>query len=211
MVLSGGQLYTAGLIYPTGLDEQAVVLKYGTDGTPIWDFQWGTTDEDQRLWDVAVVGNDIYAVGAVGPHTGANPWDLLVLKLLDEGSTASYVNSATYDGPAADIAWGIVVVDDHLYIVGSTDVGGNTDAILLKYDTDLNLLKEASWGGSGDDSGYDIAYRDGTLYTTGVVDGEMFLGALEVSCPLPGDINDDGDVDLSDLALLLSNYGRSCW
>ena len=72
---------------------------------------------------------------------------------------------------------GIDVADGQVLLVGSTDAGGHTDAILLAYDTDLNPLWDLSWGGPGDDVAYDITLNDGIIYVTGTVDNEAFINA----------------------------------
>ncbi len=75
----------------------------------------------------------------------------------------------------------------------------------------------APWGQDPGDMGspadvLELA-RDGSLFGYLEDDMELFSGAtllLEESTGCVGDLNDDGRVDLSDLALLLSAFGTTC-
>lgn len=177
LALSGHDLYTAGLQHPTGPDEQAFVTKHDVDGTPVWTYLWGSDTGDQRGYDVAVSGSDIYVAGLVGSTYDPNGTDLLLLKLHDDGTSVSFVDSTVFAGSGDDEGLGIDVADGQVFLVGSADVGGHTDAILLAYDTDLNPLWDLSWGSPEDDVAYDITLSDGVIYVTGVMDNKAFINA----------------------------------
>ena len=95
------------------------------------------------------------------------------------------LDSTVFVTSGQDIGWGIEVTGGRVYVDGSTDVGGHTDALLLAYDTNLNPLWDYSWGGAGDDRAYDITYYDGTLYVTGNVDNDAFVNAYTAADPIP--------------------------
>ena len=201
LALSGGNLYTAGHT-GRGVNEQMLILKYVNDGTPVWTYTWGGATSD-RGKDVALSGADVFITG----HLGG---DLALLKLHDDGASATFVGSTTFSAVGNSIGHGITVLENRIYVVGSADVGGHSDALLLAYDTDLNLLWDHSWGGAGDDLAQDVSLHNGILYVTGTLDGQAFVNAYRESCSLQADINGDGVVNLADLGILLSEFGMTC-
>lgn len=209
LVLSGNSLYVTGQACPDGTDRQVLVMKYGTDGTPVWTYFWGNAARPDIGSDLVVSGNDIYVTGYVCTSENPAGIDIVVLKLHDDGASASFVNSTYFAGPALDDSWGIVEVEGRIYVAGATDVGGHLDALLLVYDADLNLLENLSWGGAGNDRAFDIAVRDKKVYVTGVVDNQAFINAYDISYST-GDLNCDGTVNFSDInpfVLALTNWG----
>jgi hypothetical protein len=203
-VFASGSVYTAGAYCPGGTDVDVQLLKYSTEGALLSDYTWGTATTQEGL-DIAVRAGDIYLSGVTGADDDPTGRDLLVLKLHDDGASISFVSSTTFVGPGTDFGWGIDVADGAVYVVGSTIDGSDTDALLLAYDTDLNLLWSYSWGGTGDDSANDIAVQDGILYVAGTLGDEAFVEAYGVV----GDLNCDGVVDFRDInpfVLYLSNF-----
>ncbi len=184
IILSENSLYTAGWQTPDGVDCQLVILKHQANGTSIWKGLWGDARKCEVGIDVAVSGSDIYITGYTGSRNDPKGRAILLVKLHDDGNSVRYVDSAVYDGPGDDMGWGIELVGDEIFIVGYTDVGGNTDALLLGYDANLNPLWDLSWGAGMDDAVRDVAFHDGVLYVTGVVDNEAFVNAyvLEDAC-----------------------------
>ncbi len=194
--LSGSNLYSVGRFNPAG-DNQVLVLKYDTAGTPVWAMLWGAAGTYEQAQDVAVWGSDLFVIGFVDS-------DLLLLKLHDDGPSASYVASTTFAGPGNDVGYGIKVENGTVYVAGSTIVGSQTDALLLAYDTDLNFLWSYSWGETDNDSANDLVVRDGVLYVAGTLGNDAFIDAYAVI----GDLNCDGVVDFRDInpfVLALSN------
>jgi len=175
LVRSGTSLYTAGHT-GRGVNYQVLAMKYTTAGTQVWTKEWGDAAFDVS-YGVAVSGADLYLTGQSGT-------DLLVLKLHDDGASASSVASAVYAGPGTGYG-GIDVVDGTVYVAGTTSVGGNNEAILLAYDTDLNPLWNLTWGDSTADAANDVVVRGGIIYVTGKVNNQAFINAYG--------IDDDGD------------------
>ena len=132
---------------------------------------------NQVGWDIAVLGSNIYVTGRSGLPTDPDDYDVLLLKLRDNGASAAYVDSAVFVTPGEDIGRGIHAATGQIWVAGSTESGGSTDALLLGYDTNLKPLWDYSWGGTGDDVAYDVAYDDGTLYVTGMMDDGAFVNA----------------------------------
>jgi len=200
LVLSGDNLYAAGTYNAAGVDAKVQVLKYSTDGTLITAYH---SVVNQGGLDVAVSEDDIYVSGVI--YDGDPTRDVLVLKLHDDGSSISFIGSTTFAGPGGeDFGWAIDVANGTVYVVGSTTDGSDTDALLLAYDSDLNLLWSYSWGGTGNDSANDLVVRDGVLYVAGTLGNEAFVDAYAVI----GDLNCDGVVNFADInpfVLALSN------
>ncbi len=188
--MSGSNLYTAGGYQESDPNApyDVLVLKYDADASPRlqWAYSWGGGSTGENARSVAVSADDIYVTGSFGSAADPNSPDLLLLKLHDDGTSASFVASTTYVGANADIGCGIALADGKVYIAGyTTSDTGDTDALLLAYDTDLNLLWEHSWGGADDDVAYDVAVHDGTIYVTGKESGHAFVNAYTKTVVIP--------------------------
>ncbi len=173
LALSGGYAYAAGYINDGSGDYQLVARKYTTGGALEWGFTWGDVATRELGYSVAVSGADVYVAGVLGSPADPNGTDLLLVKLHDDGASASFVGSTAFTTSGNDSATTLKLVDGRIYVVGSADAGGNTDSLLAAYDTDLNLLWDYSWGGAaaGDDIAFDIAVEGGVIYVAGMEDG----------------------------------------
>lgn len=173
LTLSGGYVYASGAINDGSGDFQLFVLKYSTTGTPVWVYTWGNGATSEGGASVVVLANDIYVAGTVGSGSDPNGSDLLLVKLHDEGSSVGFVDSTTLATTGNDGATALRLVDGTLYVVGYTDAGGHLDSLLAAYDTDLNLLWDYSWGGTGDadDIAFDLALDQGIIYVAGMENG----------------------------------------
>jgi len=142
IALADGSLYSVGRTRPISNDWQVAVRKFDQGGTPGWMTTWGISGSAEQGNDVAVSGNDIFVTGTQGSA-------LLLLKLHDDGGSVSFAGSTVYTGTGTTAGYGIVATNGWVYTVGSTDIGGQTEALLLAYDTNLNLQWDYVWGGTG--------------------------------------------------------------
>jgi VCBS repeat-containing protein len=109
----------------------------------------------------AVVGNALYAVGGVTSNGG----DYLVAKYNTDGSVAW---SQSFGGSGADTLTGAVALNGHLYVVGSTANGGNTDGVLMEISTtNGSVISTTTFGGALYDSFNSITTDGHYLYIAG--------------------------------------------
>ena len=89
-----------------------------------------------------MIGNELYAVGNVNSNGG----DYLIAKYNTDGSIAW---SESFGGSGADALNGAVALDGHLYVVGSTTSGGNTDGVLMEINTaNGSVVSTTTYGGA---------------------------------------------------------------
>ncbi|NLX03765.1 MAG: hypothetical protein GXY33_01335 [Phycisphaerae bacterium] len=185
LCLGDSRIYATGCftsMVSTG-DKQLVLWQLDADGTWGWDAFWGSASADEVGRDVAVVGSDLYVVGTFTAMESPTGSAVLVVKFSDDGETYSEVGSATFDGPGDDEGWGIVVDGGFVYVTGTVTLDGQTNALLLTYDTNLNLLTSSCSGGMAPDAAYDAACSGGSLYMTGQMNGRAFV--RKVADPVP--------------------------
>lgn len=197
LTLSGGYVYASGHIDDGSSDRQLFILKYTTAGTLVWTYTWGDGSADEGGYDVVVSGSDIYVACVVDSASDPNGTDFLLLKVHDDGPSASFVETTTLTNVGNDGATALELVDGTIFVVGYTDVGGHTDSLLAAYDSDLNLLWDHSWGGSGDDIAFDIAVDEGIIYVVGMEDSytRAFVNAFSLAGePNTPPIADDQEV-----------------
>ena len=109
----------------------------------------------------AVIGNALYAVGNVTSNGG----DYLVAKYNTDGSVAW---SQSFGGSGADTLTGAVALNGHLYVVGSTTNGGNTDGVLMEINTaNGSVISTQTYGGALYDSFNSITTDGHYLYVAG--------------------------------------------
>jgi hypothetical protein len=109
----------------------------------------------------AVIGNELYAVGNVNSNDG----DFLIAKYNTDGSVAW---SESFGGSGADTLNGAVALDGHLYVVGSTTSGGNTDGVLMEINTaNGSVVSTTTYGGALYDSFSSITTDGHNLYVAG--------------------------------------------
>ncbi|SDN97545.1 VCBS domain-containing protein [Afipia sp. GAS231] len=110
---------------------------------------------------VATIGNELYAVGNVNSNGG----DFLIAKYNTDGSIAW---SESFGGSGADALTGAVALDGHLYVVGSTTSGGNTDGVLMEINTaDGSVVSTTTYGGALYDAFNSITTDGHNLYVAG--------------------------------------------
>jgi hypothetical protein len=147
----------------------ALLLKYGPDGTLLWQKTWGGKREDYVRGHVAVdPSGSIYVTGKTESF-GAGHADVLLLKY-DPNGTLLW--QKTWGGTGEDLCWDVAIgPSGSIYVIGRTlSFGaGQRDVLLLKYDPNGALLWQKIWGGTEWDSGCALAVDpSGSIYVTGV-------------------------------------------
>ena len=123
---------------------------------------------------------------------GATNYDALIIKLDMSSDSPSVVWAKRIDGGGVDEFDGGVVVDDsgNVYVVGHTrSVAGDSDVLLMKFDSNGNLIWNKVWRMDQEDWAYGIAYGKYlyiTGYTTSVGTGDSDILILK--------FNSDGDL-----------------
>jgi len=137
---------------------KAILLNFDIDGKFIWNV---TISDSSVVNDLKFYNGYIYLTGEVGEDNK----DVFVAKI-DENGNISWIKK--WGGSSSDMAYGIDVYDNKIYICGTTFGFGaiSKRIFILKYDTDGNLLWVKTWGGNKDEEAYDIYVADG-IYITG--------------------------------------------
>ncbi|MHC1590585.1 MAG: hypothetical protein ACXQS8_00695, partial [Candidatus Helarchaeales archaeon] len=74
----------------------------------------------------------------------------------------------TWSTTETEIAYSICGYGEYLYSVGFTNATGNEDLLLIKWDKAGNQVWNRTWGGTGNERGYDVICDNGTtIYTVG--------------------------------------------
>ena len=116
----------------------AIIVKYNLDGNIVWKKSFGNS-KTAIFNDVILYNDYLYVVGKNDNRLGIiNKYDL-------EGNLIS-TNDYKYTDALGFT--GIVELNDYLYVsTGKRITTTDTDAMIVKYDTDLTYIKEESYNG----------------------------------------------------------------
>lgn len=116
----------------------AIIVKYNLDGKKIWEKSFGNS-KSAIYNDVIVYNNYIYVVGKNESRIGViNKYDL----------DGNLVTSNDYKYTDALGFTGIVELNDSLFVAtGKRITTSDSDAMIVKYDTDLVYINEESYNG----------------------------------------------------------------
>jgi hypothetical protein len=129
--------------------------------------------------DVVITGSTMSPefAGGFDGETYVKKQDIFVVKLspTDNGSPAAAVGKII-GGKFDDVGRGVAVLGDDVYVAGTTSSSdlpmpgqnsGASDAVVIKLNSNLHLVQGRYLGGSGNDSGDDVAVGGGSVYITG--------------------------------------------
>lgn len=116
----------------------AIIVKYNLDGKKIWEKSFG--DSKSAVFnDIILFDNNIYVVGKNESSLG------VIVKYDLEGNLINY-NDYKYTDALGFT--GIVELNNSLFVsTGKRITTSDTDAMIIKYDTDLIYIKEESYNG----------------------------------------------------------------
>jgi len=146
-----------------------IIVKYDKDGNEVWHNNHGGT-KSGNFNDLVVVNGDIYVVGKDGADS-AN-----LVKFNSDGEYQWHKNYSYTDSFGFG---GIAYLDNYLYVVGSKKIlpegttdddersTSNTDALLIKYDLDGNIVFERTFGGSSYERYNSILVYHNNFYVVG--------------------------------------------
>lgn len=161
-----GRLRGRFIIGPRGGGD-AYLTKFDPDGKQLWTKTWGEDREYDQGLNLVSDGKRIYIAGWTASR-GAKGFDSLVLRYDMDGSG---VADFPWGGPDLDLARGMAVDDQHLYVSGSSKSfsKGAKATFLLKLDKEtLNLVASALWEGPGENQACASICADGSfLYLVG--------------------------------------------
>ncbi len=165
LVVDGDSIYASGWTTGETTSGDIAVLKLDRNGNQIWVKTWGSDGFDSADGQMVVDDRFIYVSGRYGGETLTGGKSLLV-KFSKE--TGEYVNHATWGQGIFNDGYGMTSDGTYLYVVGLTIVNANGQIFLLKYDKDLRLVWEQTWGGKGGESARAIAVdAAGNILVTG--------------------------------------------
>lgn len=146
-----------------------IIVKYDKEGNELWHNNHGGT-KSGNFNDFVVVNNDIYVVGKDGADSA---------NIVKFNSNGQYQWHKNYSYTDAFGFGGIAYLDNNLFVVGSKKIlpkgtgdndnraTSNTDAILVKYDLDGNIVMEKTFGGSSYERYNSILLYHGNFYVVG--------------------------------------------
>lgn len=159
----------------------AWIARYDLNGNRAWATAFQAPDGDQYPWAIATdsAGN-VYVVGQTNGAMDGVPalghGDGFIRKLTPDGTHVWTILLGTSD---ADELQDIRIVDDRLYVVGSThgrfgDASfGMVDALAAVLDTDGNILSRVQFGTEKTDYPRNILVAENVAYVAGMTEGSM--------------------------------------
>jgi len=137
---SAGNIYVGGTAGGGGNSTyDAFVLKYGSDGSLLWQRTWGGSDGEYAQAVSVDAGGDVYVGGVSGKYNIGYG----IAFLLKYSSDGELLWQRTWEGSAGTFLHGMSVDDGgNVYLVG-----GRGDAFLVKYSPEGLLLLQKTWGG----------------------------------------------------------------
>jgi uncharacterized delta-60 repeat protein len=165
---SSGNVYVVGETGSFGAGGiDALLLKYGPNGTLLWQKTWGGTKDDWG-WGIAVDSSRNVYVSGETQSFGTGSSGAFLLKY-DPNGTLLW--QKTWGATQVDFSLGIAVDSSgNVYVIGGTTSfgAGLSDVLLLKYDPDGTLLWQKTWGGEKYDKVFGVAVDpSGSIYMTG--------------------------------------------
>lgn len=134
-----------------------------------WNKTWGGSNSEEGYGITSDGGGNIYYTGYTQSY-GASYSDIIILRYDRYGNKQW---NKTWGGSGIDEGKDIAYNNsENLYITGYTEShgAGNSDVVLLKYDTSGNLLWYKTWGTSEYEGGDGIAVgNSGGIYITGTM------------------------------------------
>jgi uncharacterized delta-60 repeat protein len=136
--------------------DDALVAKYDSSGTLLWDKTLGGANADYG-YGVAIDSSDNIIVTGYTQSDGAGELDVLVVKY---NSSGTLLWDRTLGGASNDLGF-VVAIDssDNIIVVGYTgsDGAGNFDVLVAKYNSSGTLQWDRTLGGANNDIGYGVA------------------------------------------------------
>ena len=141
----------AGLTENSGKnnDFNVWLVKINTNGNITWNKTYGWSMDDAGR-SVALANDNSFLIAGYTNSTGHGNYDFLVLNVDNNGTL---LWNQTYGGPESDKAYTIAPTIDGFVIAGDTrsEGAGESDALIIKIDSQGKLLWKKTVGGSGFD------------------------------------------------------------
>ena len=154
---------TGGMGSPENPD--AFLSKFDTNGDLIWYKTWGGNDYEVA-WGMEIHNGYIYLNGDTDSF-GAGGRDIFLLKYDTDGNL---IWNKTWGGVETEESGRLAASNNRIYVTGTTSsygYGVPGDMILLKYDTNGNLIWNKTWGGEDIERGTEVDISQGYIYITG--------------------------------------------
>jgi uncharacterized delta-60 repeat protein len=165
-VAADGAIYVAGGTFTFGVGQaDALLLKFTSDGTPVWARTWGGASRD-ALEDITIgADGGIYMVG----ETSSFFWnDAFVVKFAPDGTLLWQREWGTMGdvAPNDSAAWGVgTAADGSVYVSGTSNTEKGSMAV-LKFDSSGALIWQRV-ASPAFNLGFDVAAAGGNVYVTG--------------------------------------------
>lgn len=150
-----------------GEDYDVFVQKYDQSCNLLYQLQWAGPGDDIARGIAVDAADNIYVTGSTTSY-GSGQADVFLLKYSSDGSL---VFSKIWGGPRNDYGNSVAVdMQGNVYVVGSTSSygAGQSNIVLLKFDSSGNLTSQQTWGGRQTDYGTGVAVdAAGNVYVAG--------------------------------------------
>ncbi|HSA05905.1 MAG TPA: hypothetical protein P5556_01855 [Candidatus Gastranaerophilales bacterium] len=159
-----------------GGNEDIFVMELDSAGNMVWKKQYGGADRDVGH-SIAFSDNSLYVTGYEMSDSYGGISDIVVMKLDISGNV---MWKKQYGGGNTDRGQSITVSEGYLYVTGyemSDFDGGKSDIVVMKLDTNGNVVWKNQYGGLEDDKGYSIKVAEGFIYVTGEEESDPEAGA----------------------------------
>ena len=176
-VVDNNHIYAAGLWGGSGIanlyNGHAFLGKFSkTNGnfvdSTLFGHQSGVFLDVENALGMTSDGTYLYITGYTTPPTGGG-WQIFVAKF---DKNLNQIWFKDWGGAGTETARGIAVYDGKIYVAGLTESsayvqGGESDGVLLTYDTAGNFISYKTWGDSNNNTFRDIAIDNNGIYLVG--------------------------------------------
>lgn len=159
-------------IYTVGTSNNDIfIFKFDSNLNPLFSQSFDINGGADYAYGIAYNNNFLYVVGLATQPPGeqAGDQDIVIIKCNSSNLTPSIFQYYPLNpfGELNSHQAKDIVIDKYgnIYVIGYVDIGGPCDCILLKYDTDLNLIWNKTIDIDYDDKGEGVAVDDiGNIY-----------------------------------------------